>query len=79
MTKIKIGLIGLGRIGMMHLKNLLNLSDLYEVVAISDPFKTNLKDIAQDHHISNYSKNYQDVLIIKKRQTLMKKDGSLPH
>lgn len=62
MTKIKIGLIGLGRIGMMHLKNLLNLSDLYEVVAISDPFKTDLKDIAQDHHIAKYSKDYQDVL-----------------
>lgn len=62
MRKVKIGVIGLGRIGMMHLKNLLMLSDKYRVVGISDPFKDNLKEIADQFGVTEYSRDYQDIL-----------------
>lgn len=62
MKKVKIALIGLGRIGMMHLRNILNLSNEYQLIGISDPFKNDLEDIARENHITYFSKNYQDIL-----------------
>ncbi len=35
MTKIKFGIVGLGRIGMIHLDNLLQMGEV-EVVAVAD-------------------------------------------
>lgn len=62
MAKLNIGLIGLGRIGMMHLKNILNLSEFYKLTAIADPFKDNLDEIAKQYSIPTFSKSYKDVL-----------------
>ncbi|WP_201307718.1 inositol 2-dehydrogenase [Companilactobacillus farciminis] len=62
MTKLNIGLIGLERIGMMHLKNILNLSEFYKLTAIADPFKDNLDEIAKQYSIPTFSKSYKDVL-----------------
>ncbi|WP_211331287.1 inositol 2-dehydrogenase [Companilactobacillus insicii] len=62
MKKIKIGVIGVGRIGKMHIKNISNLRDMFEIVSISDPVNPKLAEIAQEYGIKNYYQNYQDVL-----------------
>ena len=41
MDKIKIGVIGTGRIGQMHVENLANMRDNFEVTAIADPYAPN--------------------------------------
>lgn len=62
MRRVKIALIGLGRIGMMHLQNLVNLRDNYQVVSISDPFKDDLHEIAKDYGIPNCTKDFNEVM-----------------
>ena len=62
MVKIKIGVIGVGRIGKMHIKNIANLRDQFEITAISDPNNPELAQIAEDYHIQKFSKDYHDVL-----------------
>lgn len=49
MKKLNIGIIGLGRIGKMHLENLVKLPEYFQVVSISDPARTDLATIA-DHY-----------------------------
>ncbi len=62
LVKIKIGVIGVGRIGKMHIKNIANLRDQFEITAISDPNNPELAQIAEDYHIQKFSKDYHDVL-----------------
>ncbi|MCI1920920.1 MAG: inositol 2-dehydrogenase [Liquorilactobacillus nagelii] len=62
MKKIKIGLIGLGRIGKMHLQNLANLRDLFEVTAICDPYSAELVELAKQFNISYTTKDYRELL-----------------
>jgi predicted dinucleotide-utilizing enzyme len=42
---VKIGLVGLGHLGKIHLKNLLELSSIFEVVAVYDENVTSRKEI----------------------------------
>jgi len=62
LVKIKIGVIGVGRIGKMHIKNIANLRDQFEITAISDPNNPELAQIAEDYHIQEFSRDYHDVL-----------------
>jgi len=60
---IKIGLVGLGHLGKIHLKNLLELSHLFEVKAVFD------EDNSVRHEISNLYNvpqvgSYQDLLAL---------------
>ncbi|MDG2545341.1 inositol 2-dehydrogenase [Lactiplantibacillus plantarum] len=62
MTKLKIAVIGLGRIGEMHLKNLLKLPELFQVTGIADPARDDLKHLADQYRIPHYSRDYHDLL-----------------
>lgn len=65
MSRLKIAIVGLGRIGQMHLKNLVTLLDLFQVVGIADPRNKNLATIANEYHIPYYSSDYRDLLTKK--------------
>ncbi|MGN1007493.1 MAG: Gfo/Idh/MocA family protein, partial [Butyricicoccus sp.] len=60
--KVKIGVLGAGRIGRLHITNLVQSVPAAEVVAIADPF---LNDdtiaFAQSLGIQNCSKDPQDI------------------
>ena len=60
--KVKIGVLGAGRIGRLHITNLVQSVPQAEVVAIADPF---LNDdtiaFAKDLGIENCSKDPQDI------------------
>lgn len=60
--KVKIGVLGAGRIGRLHITNLVQSVPAAEVVAIADPF---LNDdtiaFAESLGIKNYSKDPQDI------------------
>ena len=43
--RIKVGVVGLGRIGRAHVSELLALSDLYEVTAVADQAPDRLADL----------------------------------
>lgn len=62
MKKIRVGIIGLGRIGSMHLENIANLRDYYEIVALADPLNANLSELAEKYSISFYTKDPQELI-----------------
>ncbi len=62
MTKLKLAVAGLGRIGKIHLDNLL-LAHNVEVIAVTDPDKDCLK-YARDKGIPNISDSYEEMLDI---------------
>ena len=62
MAKIKIAVIGLGRIGEMHLKNLLKLPELFQVTGIADPARDDLEQLANQYRVPHYSRDYHDLL-----------------
>ncbi|GBF78532.1 putative inositol 2-dehydrogenase, partial [Paenibacillus sp. 598K] len=62
MTKIRIGIIGAGRIGRIHAENLGRLPHA-EVIAISDPFADQaLRDWAKELGIGMVSTQSEDIL-----------------
>ncbi len=62
MTKVKIGIIGAGRIGKIHAENLLRQPHA-EVCAISDPFANEaLRSWAAERGIATVSENSDDLL-----------------
>ena len=60
MKKIKFAVAGLGRIGKIHLDNLLQMSKV-KVVAVMDPMEES-KQYARDKGISNVTSTYKDML-----------------
>lgn len=64
MRTVKIGFIGCGRMGKLHMANLINSVPGAEVVAVSDPYiDTNGgREWCQQHGIPNISDNYENVL-----------------
>ena len=62
MKKINFGVIGVGRIGKIHIENLMNQINGAEVVAVSDIFKTELEKVKQQFNIPNAFLDYKDVL-----------------
>jgi len=61
MKKIKIGLTGLGRIGKVHLENLVFRMPEAEVLAVSDP-NPDTKEVAEAYGIPHYYGSYQEVI-----------------
>ena len=61
-AKPRIGLIGCGRIGQVHLRSLLSLSDACELVIIADQFEKAAQDTADTFGISRWSTDVADVL-----------------
>ena len=55
MSKIKVGMVGLGQRGLQHLNALWQITDA-EIVALCDPAKENLTE----NKIKNYVPNYQE-------------------
>lgn len=62
MTKVKFALAGLGRIGKIHLENLLQM-DQVEVVAVMDPMKE-CREYAQKWNIPHITDTFKELLTI---------------
>lgn len=64
MKKVKVGFIGCGRMGKLHITNLLNAVPNMEIVAVADPMidKSGAREWLSQRNITNVSDNYQDVL-----------------
>ena len=60
MTKIKFGIAGLGRIGKIHLDNLLRMDEV-EVVAVADPIATEL-EMARKKGIELVTTSYETMI-----------------
>ncbi len=61
--KIKIGLIGLGRISSLHLPAYKPQNDIdAELVAICDKSKRKMKDVAEEYNVDKTYKDYEDML-----------------
>lgn len=62
MEKIKVGIIGAGRIGQVHAKSITYHIPQAEIVAISDIYEEGAKKVAQELGIPNYYKDYHEIL-----------------
>lgn len=60
--KIKVGVIGAGRIGKLHTENLVAHFPMVEVKSVADPFADNVKDWAQGLGIEVLTDNYKDII-----------------
>lgn len=63
MTKVKIGLIGAGRMGSFHGITAAKRLDNAELVAIADPYKPNAERLANELGVSKIYENPQDLLL----------------
>ena len=60
---IKIGIIGLGRIGKVHIKSISTKINTAKVIAAADPFLNDeMRSFAKEFVIENLSLNYKDIL-----------------
>ncbi|MET1995657.1 inositol 2-dehydrogenase [Enterococcus faecium] len=64
MKKLKVGVIGLGRAGMMHLRNMMNIPRI-EILAVSELFLENVKEEVTELGIPKMFSDYNDLLAIK--------------
>ena len=62
MEKVRVGIIGAGRIGRVHSKSLTNNIPEAELVAISDKFVESAKKAAEEFGIPNYYEDYHKIL-----------------
>jgi myo-inositol 2-dehydrogenase / D-chiro-inositol 1-dehydrogenase len=62
MEKIKVGIIGAGRIGKLHAENLVNNISSVEVKSIADIFADKIKDWAHGIGIKNVYSDYHEIL-----------------
>lgn len=60
--KLKIGVIGAGRIGKMHVENIISNFRYVEIKAIADIFADNLKEWANELGIENVYKDHKNLL-----------------
>ncbi len=60
--KLRIGIIGAGRIGKLHASNLVNRVPNAEVAAISDVFVDAAKDLAEKLGVEKYFEDYRQIL-----------------
>ena len=58
---MKVGIIGLGRIGQVHLESLSNINDV-EIVCVSDINETVCKEITKKFNIPRYTLKYEDLV-----------------
>ena len=59
---LKLGLIGVGRIGRLHLDYLASSASAAEVVTIADVSEQAVHECADRYHIASYTCNYQEIL-----------------
>jgi predicted dehydrogenase len=62
LEKIRIGLIGLGHLGKIHLRCLLELTDLFEVVGVHDANKKMGTEVAEAFGVKHYQ-NVKELII----------------
>ena len=62
MEKLKVGIIGAGRIGQVHAKSITYHIPQAEIVAISDIYVDGAKKVAQELGIPNYYEDYHEIL-----------------
>jgi len=62
MKKLKVGVIGSGRIGKVHIENISVRISSAEAVAIADPFLEEAKKVAEQFGIKSVSADYKGVL-----------------
>ena len=64
MSTLKIGVVGCGRIGKLHIDNLINAIAQTEVIAVADPMidKSGARAWCEARGIQNISDNYMDVI-----------------
>lgn len=62
MEKLKVGIIGAGRIGQVHAKSITHHIPQAEIVAISDIYVDGAKKVAQELGIPNYYEDYHEIL-----------------
>ena len=60
--KLRIGIIGAGRIGKLHANNLVSRVKDAELVAVSDVYEPAAKDLAEKLGIANYYSDYHKIL-----------------
>lgn len=61
MKKVHAGIIGLGRAGQMHLKNLMTIPEI-EIEQVADVFIENVSSHLNDIGITNQTRDYHDIL-----------------
>lgn len=64
MSQLKIGVVGCGRIGKLHIDNLKNTISDTEVIAVADPMmdKSGAREWCESRGIANISTDYMDVI-----------------
>ena len=62
MKKLKLGVIGTGRIGKVHIATLVQSVPQAEVVAVADVNLDGAKDVAKGFGITTVFSSYQDVI-----------------
>jgi len=62
MKKVKVGLIGTGRIGKLHVENLSVRIPAAEVAAVADPFIEGAKEVAARFDIKTVTTDYKEIL-----------------
>ncbi|MCC6277999.1 MAG: inositol 2-dehydrogenase [Oligoflexia bacterium] len=62
MKNLKLGVIGAGRIGRVHVQNLLTRIGGVEITRISDCRIDQARSLAKDYHIKNVSEGYGEIL-----------------
>ncbi len=62
MEKIKVGVIGAGRIGKLHTENLVRSLPQVKVVAVADVFADNIKEWATELGVEKVYADYHDIL-----------------
>lgn len=60
--KIKLGIIGVGRIGKFHIQNISELNKLFKITAVADEYSNDLQNLQSQYQIDNIYKNYQELL-----------------
>lgn len=60
--KLRIGIIGAGRIGKLHANNLVSRVKDAELIAISDVYEPAAKDLAEKLGVANYYSDYHKIL-----------------
>ncbi|OGU60001.1 MAG: inositol 2-dehydrogenase [Ignavibacteria bacterium RBG_13_36_8] len=60
--KINFGIIGVGRIGKIHIENLAHRIPDAQVVAVSDVVESELRKVAEQYNVVNAFTDYRDVL-----------------
>ena len=62
MKRIKVGVIGAGRIGKVHIENISVRIPVVEIVAVADTFVEEAKKVAEKFAIKSFMADYKEIL-----------------